>query len=107
VLGKYISIDRDMDSPMEYDENGILKYKYTFGKDTEGRVHGWGTEARDALKEMGNYSKLLISMIKLVDPETHKIKEDGELKVVDYFQTMTSLFNFIPQFAQYAENCKE
>ena len=101
TVGNQISFNKDLKQPFE---NGTTKYYY--GKDIEGRVQGWGVEARDALKELGNYSKLLISLIKIVDPETKKVIENEEMRPVDYFQTMTQLLRAIPEFIKFANESK-
>ena len=89
--GKYISYDKNMSQPIEIDEDGLPKFKYTYGKDIEGRVSGWGVEARDALKELGNYSKFLIQLIRMVDLETGEVHKGEHMQVVDFFQTMTGI----------------
>jgi len=74
-----------MSQPIEIDEDGLPKFKYTYGKDIEGRVSGWGVEARDALKELGNYSKFLIQLIRMVDLETGEVHKGEHMQVVDFF----------------------
>ena len=80
-IGKYISIDKNLDQPINVDSDGLETYKYKFGKDTENRVHGWQVDVRDALKEMGNFSKFLISSIPI---------DDTYLTPVNYLDTFTT-----------------
>ena len=82
-IGDYISSNKNQDNPIEVDADGKTSYKYRFGKDTENRVHGWQIDVRDALKEMGNFSKFLISSIPI---------DDTYLTPVNYLGAFTSLF---------------
>ena len=83
AIGDYISSNKDQDFPIEVDSDGATHYKYRFGKDTENRVHGWQIDVRDALKEMGNFSKFLISSIPI---------DDTYLTPVNYLGAFTNLF---------------
>ena len=83
AIGDYISSDKNQDFPIEVDSEGVTHYKYRFGKDTENRVHGWQIDVRDALKEMGNFSKFLISSIPI---------DDTYLTPVNYLGAFTNLF---------------
>ena len=95
TIGKYISYDKytDKDSntiwkfPIYIDKDGKYHYKYHFGKDTENRVHGWQIDVRDALKEMGNFSKFLISSIPI---------DDDFLTPVSFLGAFTKLFSLTP-----------
>jgi hypothetical protein len=51
-------------------------------------VHGWQVDVRDALKEMGNFSKFLISSIPI---------DDTYLTPVNYLGAFTSLFGKVQQ----------
>ena len=88
AIGDYISSDKNQDFPIETDEEGNVTYKYRFGKDTENRVHGWQIDVRDALKEMGNFSKFLISSIPI---------DDTYLTPVNYLGAFTNLFGKVQQ----------
>jgi hypothetical protein len=89
AIGDYISVSNvEVDGeklkfPIKVDSEGVTYYKYRFGKDTENRVHGWQIDVRDALKEMGNFSKFLISSIPI---------DDTYLTPVNYLGAFTNLF---------------
>jgi hypothetical protein len=83
AIGSYIRSNKNQEYPIEKDSEGVVHYKYSFGKDTENRVHGWQIDVRDALKEMGNFSKFLISSIPI---------DDTFLTPVNYLGAFTNLF---------------
>ena len=86
-IGDYISTNKQTDIVEVNDKE--ISYKYRFGKDTENRVQGWEVDVRDALREMGNFSKFLIQLIPL---------RDTKLTPVNFLNTFTSLFNIVSQF---------
>lgn len=86
-IGDYISANKQ-DDIIEV-EDGETIYKYHFGKDTENRVQGWEVDVRDALREMGNFSKFLIQLIPI---------KDTKLTPVNFLNTFTSLFNIVSKF---------
>jgi len=98
AIGNYISADKDQDFPIYIDEDKQPHYKYRFGKDTENRVHGWQIDVRDALKEMGNFSKFLISSIPI---------DDTYLTPVNYLGAFTNLFGNISQLQGGSEKLLE
>jgi|GEM_PF-1686028 len=87
-IGDYISASKQ-ENIVEVDADGEISYKYYFGKDTENRVQGWEVDVRDALREMGNFSKFLIQLIPI---------KDKKLTPVNFLNTFTSLFNIVSQF---------
>ena len=90
AIGDYISIDKNEDYPIRIDKDNIPHYKYRFGKDTENRVHGWEVDVRDAIKEMGNFSKFLISSIPI---------DDTYLTPVNYINAFANLIRATSQLS--------
>lgn len=67
-LGKYIKIDETLLEPItivtDQFNKKSKKYKYSFNSGNAETVKGWETaETRDAIKEMGKFSKLVIESI--------------------------------------------
>jgi hypothetical protein len=90
AIGDYISSDKDEKYPVRIDKDNIPHYKYRFGKDTENRVHGWEIDVRDAIKEMGNFSKFLISSIPI---------DDTYLTPVNYINAFANLIRATSQLS--------
>jgi len=95
VLGGYIKIDHKMDTPIEVDEYGKNKYKYSFVSGNINAVKTWGVEERNALSEMSKFSKVLIESIPLYDFNS-KVQSYGYMQVKDFVNTMSKLFDLIP-----------
>ena len=97
ALGKYIRIDDSVQEPITRieDKYGIvsLKYKYTFNAGNSETVKGWETaENRDAIKEMGKFSKLLIESIPMYNYGS-KEKMPFNLNAVRFSNAITRLLD--------------
>ncbi len=66
-FGKTIQFDDEQTVPIQANMNSTV-YKYKFARKTNNLVKDWtGDNSRDAIKEMGNLSKIVISSIKIED----------------------------------------
>ena len=107
-LGDYISVDSEYDSPIttvedEYGTENTI-YKYNFAHGNSNAVNSWGKESmdRDALQEMSNYSKVLMSLIPCYEYNIENTKESeafGTLSPKDFVNTMCFLLDNGRQFA--------
>ena len=89
ALGKSINIT---ESAYRNHEMGVTWNKYAFAKGNEHKVKHWGTdEAKDALSNIGKYSKLVISTIPIISTVdgrfTHKY-----VTIQTFSDSITSLF---------------
>ena len=70
-LGKYININEFYAEPITIETKNDIeqaKFKYSFSAGNSEAVKGWETsEVRDAIKEMGKFSKLIIESVPMVD----------------------------------------
>ena len=79
----YLSINNDMDQIIINNGDGSWDYKYSFGS-TGQMVHGWQTEVRDAVKELGTFSRFLIENIPLRNSQSY-------MTIIDYYTAMLKL----------------
>lgn len=96
-LHTYIRIDDSLIEPItkETDSFGKItfKYKYSFNAGNAETVKGWETaENRDAIKEMGKFSKLIIESIPFYNYQT-KEKLNINLNAVRFSNAITRLFD--------------
>lgn len=99
VLGGYININKNLDVPINADDNTC---KYTRTEGNTNAVKTWGVETRDSLKEMSKFSKVLIESIPLYDYQS-KQQEFGYMQVKDFVNTISLLFNLIPKLGTFPE----
>lgn len=70
-LGKYIKINETYTEPITAETHNSVEdyvFKYSFNSGNANSVKGWETsEVRDAIKEMGKFSKLIIESIPMID----------------------------------------
>ena len=97
ALGTYIKIDDSLLEPIsvETNSNGKIetKYKYSFNSGNAETVKGWETaENRDAIKEMGKFSKLIINSIPFYNYQT-KEKLNINLNAVRFSNAITRLLD--------------
>lgn len=101
ALHTYIKIDDSLIEPIisETNSNGkiVTKYKYSFNAGNAETVKGWETaENRDAIKEMGKFSKLLIESIPFYNYQS-KEKLNINLNAVRFSNAITRLFDISNQ----------
>ena len=103
-LGSYIKIDDSLAEPVtEINEDGIItvKYKYSFNSGNAETVHGWETNSnRDAIKEMGKFSKLLIESIPLINYNTNGTALKLNLNAVRFTNAVAHLFDAINKISE-------
>lgn len=101
TLGTYIKIDDSLIEPITSEINSIgkieTKYKYSFNSGNAETIKGWETaENRDAIKEMGKFSKLIIESIPLYNYH-NKEKLNVNLNAVRFSNAITRLFDISNQ----------
>lgn len=82
-VGNYLGSKSDQDQVIIINPDQSVSYKYNFGE-TGQMVHGWQTEVRDAVKELGTFSKFLIENIPLKNSNSY-------MTVIDYYTAMLKL----------------
>lgn len=112
ALGNYIKINDSLLEPITYETNSIgkieTKYKYSFNSGNAETVKGWETaENRDAIKEMGKFSKLVIESIPFYNYQT-KEKLNINLNAVRFSNAVTRLLDISNELdsADYADFLK-
>lgn len=101
TLGTYIKIDDSLIEPITFKINSIgkieSKYKYSFNSGNAETVKGWETaENRDAIKEMGKFSKLIIESIPFYNYQ-NKEKLNINLNAVRFSNAITRLLDISNQ----------
>ena len=101
ALHTYIKINDSLLEPITSEKNSIgkieTKYKYSFNAGNAETVKGWETaENRDAIKEMGKFSKLIIESIPLLNYQS-KERLNINLNAVRFSNAITRLLDLSDQ----------